>query len=358
MRSSSAERVWHNGIIGGLIGAMYAILLIVFNKAELLIYYQSTIGTKSDHVIIGLNTPVMWSYNHIFLNILNLFSSITFETISNQGAISYLTVLPFWFCIWGFILGMVATELFVLCRTVFSKNYPANNRNEQFCYIHAIHYALLYLSAMYIAYAFVRKIANYDFFWELWSGYQWYLLYGIGGIVFSGISLPVLFITKKRNSWGVLGWTSMISQCMLFMMAIFIILPPSQKALCKCNLSMLASAILNDKAPLANQWCDQLKQTLEGKMGLSGSNSFFVCPCDKRTMSEEAKCSYAINPDAHPNSDPDVVLLYEADGKWNSIGGKESMFLNRRHSDGCWIVFTNMDMAFVRKDQIAKLKWK
>jgi hypothetical protein len=358
MRSLLIERVWYNGIIGGLIGATYAILLIVCNKAELLIYYQSTIGTQWDHIIIGFNTPVMWSYNHVFLNIFNVFHPITSEIISNQTGISYFTVLPFWFCIWGFLLGMVLTGLYIFCRTLFSNEYQAKTHKKQVHYAHCIYFILLYLSSLYILFAFVRKISNYDSFWRLWPGYRWYLLYGTGGIVLSGISLVILVITKKKNSWGAIGWTSLICQCFLLACTIFIVLPPSKKALCKYNLILLASAILNDKEPLANQWCDQLMQTLEGKMGLLDSISLFVCPCDKRMLSKEAKCSYVINPDAHSNPDPEVVLLFEADGKWNSAGGKELVCPNRHHSDGCWIVFSNLDIRFVRKDQIDKLKWK
>lgn len=104
----------------------------------------------------------------------------------------------------------------------------------------------------------------------------------------------------------------------------------------------------DDRYPTPDKWCDLIKEygALEG---------VFVCPAKKHTGQ---RCSYAINPNAEPNSPYDTVLLFETKGGWNQFGGPELLTTENHRRRGCSVLFAALWTAFIEPDELGKLKWK
>jgi hypothetical protein len=121
---------------------------------------------------------------------------------------------------------------------------------------------------------------------------------------------------------------------------------------CGHNLKTLRKAIEvygkdSGKYPASDKWCDLLME----HAGVTEEQ--FKCPSDKT-----GPCSYAINPNAEPNSQPDVVLLFETKGGWNQFGGSERVFFENHKGEGCNVLFNNGDINFITPDEVDELKWK
>jgi len=126
----------------------------------------------------------------------------------------------------------------------------------------------------------------------------------------------------------------------------------AQQALCGTNLRGVALAIQmyaddNDKQyPTPDKWCDLLEP-------YSGSNQrLFVCP-----SAEEGPCHYAINPNARPDSPPDMVLLFETRPGWNQSGGPEILTTENHYDRGSNILFVDMRVKFVKTEHLKDLRW-
>lgn len=124
---------------------------------------------------------------------------------------------------------------------------------------------------------------------------------------------------------------------------------------CSTNLAQLAKAIHlytdeNDgKYPTAEKWCDLLIEE-------TNVVSQHMLRCKGAT--DEGPSHYAINPNAEPNSPPDMVLLFEAKGGWNQFGGPEILTAENHKGKGCNILFNNGSVKFIKTDQLGRLKWK
>lgn len=105
------------------------------------------------------------------------------------------------------------------------------------------------------------------------------------------------------------------------------------------------------KYPTTDKWCDLLLQ-----WDFVTERSF-VCP-RAVSLGDNARCHYAINPDAKPDSSPDTVLLFTAKGGWNQFGGLEA--LSTKHSGrwGCWVLFVDGGVKSVKTEELGTLKWK
>jgi hypothetical protein len=350
------RRAWRNAFIGGVIAALYPIIIISLKKAELLIWYMGTANTFYDRALKIFARLVLWTFNYCFLPVFNLFEKITIESVSNQHAVSYLTLLPFWFFVWGAAIGLLITYINKGYYSFTLKQVPLEPQNSSERIGHPLNGAFLYFCSLYIIFAFVRKLEFYEDFWRC-GGYQWYLFYGCGGLFFIGLAFVFLWFLKKNNPFGFFGWTSMVGYCILLPLAVFVVLPPTSKAICRQNIAVeLASFVLNEGYPTPGKWCDEIKQWIE-KNGCS-ADEYFICPCDKRTPALDVKkCSYAMNPLVRPESDPNVVFLFEADGAWNATGGRELVDLTR-HDNGCWVVLKSLKMKFITPNELDELKWK
>jgi prepilin-type processing-associated H-X9-DG protein len=149
-----------------------------------------------------------------------------------------------------------------------------------------------------------------------------------------------------------------VTVCVLFI--VFIVFPAVTKIMawqrsmmCSSNLAGLGKAMLvysqdnDDKYPTADKWCDLLMEYCDVP------KKMFVCPDGKK-----AKCHYALNPNAEPNSPSDTVLLFEtAGGELNQVGGLELISADNHNGDGVNVGFVDTHVEFWRTDGLEKLKW-
>jgi type II secretion system protein G len=132
--------------------------------------------------------------------------------------------------------------------------------------------------------------------------------------------------------------------------------PLARQIVCISNLRVLGMAImtyseLNDgKHPTPDKWCDLLVQYADVNEEYI---KYFKCPANNKD-----RCSYAINPNAGPNSPNDIVLLFETTGGWNQFGGSELLTIDNHKGKGCSILFNNGDVKFVETEHLGGLKWK
>jgi hypothetical protein len=128
---------------------------------------------------------------------------------------------------------------------------------------------------------------------------------------------------------------------------------------CGTNLSGLTKAIAIYVAdfergyPTPDKWCDLLVQ------GNYATKRQFVCP-DARRKGDNGPSHYAINPNATPTSDPNVVLLFDTKPGWNQFGGPELLAIHEHHDGEEYnIAFVNGRVkVYVGKKQLGNLKWK
>jgi prepilin-type processing-associated H-X9-DG protein len=123
---------------------------------------------------------------------------------------------------------------------------------------------------------------------------------------------------------------------------------------CGSNLSGLGKALTlyaekHGAYPKPDKWCDALLlQDVTEKM--------FKCPSNKK-----ARCSYSINPNCEPNSEPNTVLVFESKGGWNSYGGPEILTTKYHKNEGCNILYNDGHVKFESSDPngqpYEKLNW-
>jgi hypothetical protein len=128
---------------------------------------------------------------------------------------------------------------------------------------------------------------------------------------------------------------------------------------CGGNLSGLSGALrvyANDSDstyPPPNKWCDLLVD-----LDFTTPKQF-LCR-DALRAGDRGPGHYAINPNATPNSDSNVVLLFETKAGWNQFGGPE-ILATRTHEGmgkGSYVVFTDGKIRFIKAKDLDKLKWK
>ncbi len=141
----------------------------------------------------------------------------------------------------------------------------------------------------------------------------------------------------------------------------FISLEPSidpYRVNCAHNLSRLGIVISvyaddhNGKYPAADKWCDLLKIYFA-----DDPRKVLVCGGALK-KGEKKRCHYAINPNAEPNSPPDIVLLFETKGGWNQYGGPELLTMENHEGKGCNILFNDGHVQFVKPERLSELIWK
>ncbi|MHC4456086.1 MAG: DUF4190 domain-containing protein [Planctomycetota bacterium] len=195
-------------------------------------------------------------------------------------------------------------------------------------------------------------------------------LYGFGIPCIAGLVLGLVALRKIKKSGGllagrgfaitgvILSTLEVIIAACLFAGAAFV-LPrfmdthkTAYQMICSRNLKGLHKAILlysNDyggQYPQANKWCDLLVEHA------NASSEKFVCD-----SAAEGRCHYAINPNAKPNSPPDVVLLFETKGGWNQFGGSELLTFENHKGKGCNVLFNDRSVRFIKPEAVGELKW-
>ncbi|UCG48314.1 MAG: hypothetical protein JSU94_00775 [Phycisphaerales bacterium] len=130
-----------------------------------------------------------------------------------------------------------------------------------------------------------------------------------------------------------------------------------RRLVCGIRLSTLGKAMnhyaieFDNRYPAPGRWCDLLLKHAEL------SEHDFICrPALAKDV--EARCHYAMNPNAEPNSPPDLVLLFESKGGWNQFGGPELLPPEPYHEEGVSVLLNNGDVKSIGAGQLAELNWK
>ena len=122
---------------------------------------------------------------------------------------------------------------------------------------------------------------------------------------------------------------------------------------CGENIEWLGKAMLiyacghDDKYPTPDKWCDLLTKYAEV------TKKEFLCP-----SAGEGRCHYAINPNVSPFSNPRLVMLFETKGGWNQFGGPELLTTENHKGQGCNVLFNDLHVRFMKKEQLSELKWE
>jgi len=147
-----------------------------------------------------------------------------------------------------------------------------------------------------------------------------------------------------------------ISIALLLAILLAGIAPPqvSTRLVCGTNVRGLVTAVAiyandyDDDLPTADKWCDLLMAEADV------DEKYFRCP-----EQPKGSFSYALNKNlASFKSVPaDIVLIFEADGGRNAVGGPEMLTTERHKGEGCNVGFTNGYVEFVKTEDLGSLKW-
>lgn len=165
--------------------------------------------------------------------------------------------------------------------------------------------------------------------------------------------------------------------------------------ICRSNLKDIGRALqqyTNDyegQYPTSSKWCDLLIENtgvektkflcrsvgdatyssyvpidandFSAKVISLGDYNDYRPPYRKRYVYKIEWSHYAINPNAKPNSPPDIVLLFETEHGWNQAGGPELIsiknHLESEGVEGCQVLFNDGSVEFVKTKDLTKLKW-
>ena len=150
--------------------------------------------------------------------------------------------------------------------------------------------------------------------------------------------------------------------CAIFSAMIFIVSTPvfvwHRKAVCKSRIETLGKAMLiyagdyDEVYPTADKWCDLLIEQTSVNRHQGITKKDFKCPANTK-----ARCSYAINPNVSPRSNPRLVLLFETKGGWNQFGGAELLSAENHKGKGCNVLFCDLHVEFIKAEGFGQLKW-
>ena len=108
------------------------------------------------------------------------------------------------------------------------------------------------------------------------------------------------------------------------------------------------------KLPASARWSNLLSERE------SVGATYFSCDDSEAT---KGKSGYAMNKyvaDANIGQLPkDIVILFETtQGQWNQVGGPEMLTCEHHQGKGCYVLFGDGHVEFVKKEEIPKLRWK
>ncbi|MHC4758804.1 MAG: hypothetical protein ACYTE8_09115 [Planctomycetota bacterium] len=129
----------------------------------------------------------------------------------------------------------------------------------------------------------------------------------------------------------------------------------AQEMLCGSNIATLRSAMEkyyheNKEYPVSGRWCDFLV-----KLRYIDKRAF-ICE-GALANGDKGPSHYSMNPNCDPNCPNDVVLLFESRGGWNQCGGIELLSFDNHEGKGCYILFNDFSIRFVKPEQVGKLNW-
>lgn len=108
--------------------------------------------------------------------------------------------------------------------------------------------------------------------------------------------------------------------------------------------------------PTPSTWCDALKLRMKWNNHPEDQTKWaFTCS----SMREPYTSHFAMNPDCHPDSSGDTVLLFETGAGWNQHGGLELFTFRNHDPEGGFVVFNNGTVQFVRTvEELEQLRWE
>ncbi|MBN2021009.1 MAG: APC family permease [Sedimentisphaerales bacterium] len=203
------------------------------------------------------------------------------------------------------------------------------------------------------------EIKFWQTFW-LWALSVIFLFFGLIG---SGKLLEGKYgrETPDRKKRKVISLPIVLVISAIFGLVMGVLLPalavrrtryPSDQMRCGSHLCALGIAMrsyseqFDGTYPPADKWCDMLVEYC------AASSEQFKCPQDRKNS-----CSFTFNPFCEPNSPPDMVLLFESAGGWNSSGGQELIQQRHQSRKGCNILFNDGHCAFIKTEDIPNLNW-
>ena len=217
---------------------------------------------------------------------------------------------------------------------------------------------ILYWEDTYLKYFYTPPFFYYEY---------GYLISGL--IIIAGILVGVLAIKKVCNKGGILKGRGFATAgavmgvvFLVFWISQFSRFNFSTQKRCAANLRAIGVTMLlyvsdyDAQYPTADKWCDLLveyinKEHIKKHIRITERN--FKCPANRKE-----RCSYAINPNVSPRSNPRLVLLFETKGGWNKFGGPELLSTENHKGKGCNILFNDGTVRFVKPEELGALKWK
>jgi hypothetical protein len=107
--------------------------------------------------------------------------------------------------------------------------------------------------------------------------------------------------------------------------------------------------------PVPAKWCAEIA-TAYANAGYGGSQTsrVFLCP-----SMDEGRCCYAMNPLCQPDSQSDMVLLFETKDGWNQHGGPELFTFDNHDPRGGLVLLNDGTVKFIRtEEELKQLRWK
>jgi prepilin-type processing-associated H-X9-DG protein len=168
--------------------------------------------------------------------------------------------------------------------------------------------------------------------------------------------------SQKGYIYAILGILISLLAFINSVWALGCIKPEATMRMCQKNMIELYKTIAtysktDNQYPAKDKWCDLLTDQPKIEKGI------FLCPGPDRLKSnrwnreQPYRCSYAINPNAEPNSAGDVVLLFETKDGWNQSGEAELMSFDNHYRKGCNVLFNDGHVEFVSPKKKDKLNW-
>ena len=176
------------------------------------------------------------------------------------------------------------------------------------------------------------------------------------GIIFSIIAIKKIKSSQQQLKGLRLAVTGLIIHLILAIVIVCAALSLKlelDRILCQERLYGLRQYLMlycednNEQYPLAEKWCDLLKEDKCPEL-------YFICT---KSKTKKGKCDFAMDPDCEPNSSPDVVLLFESKAGWNQHGGPELINFDN-HKTKCNILLNDWRVKHITPEEVNDLKWK